>query len=79
MKTTEEVLAYHAKCLAARDIDGVLAGYSEDAVFFGHGDVLRGPNAIKTVFEALFAEFARLGLSVTRKQRAIEGDYAYIV
>lgn len=79
MKTTEEVLAPHAKCFAARNIDGLLADYSDDAVFFGHGDVLRGPNAIKIVFDELFAEFAKPGLSFARKERSIERDYAYVV
>jgi len=36
----------------------------------------RGPNAIKPVFERMFAEFAKPGVSVARKQRSIEGEYA---
>jgi hypothetical protein len=52
---------------------------NRDAVFFGPGGALRGPNAIKPVFERMFAEFAKPGASVARKQRLIEGEYAYIV
>jgi len=48
-------------------------------VFFGLEGALRGPNAIKPVFERTFAEFAKPGASVARKQRLIEGEYAYIV
>jgi hypothetical protein len=47
-------------------------------VFFGPEGALRGPNAIKPVFERMFAEFAKLGASVARKQRFVEGEYAYI-
>ena len=45
--------ANQAKCFAARDLDGVLADYGENGVLFGHGDALRRPNAIKTVFAEL--------------------------
>ena len=33
MRSTAEVLDHHLKCFAARDMDGVLADYSADAVF----------------------------------------------
>jgi hypothetical protein len=55
-------------------MDGVLADYSADAVFFGPEGALRRPNAIKPVFEKMFAEFAKPGASVARKQRLIEGN-----
>ena len=79
MRSTAEVLDHHLKCFAARDMEGVLADYSADAVFFGPEGALRGPNAIKPVFEKMFAEFAKPGRSFAMKQRLIEGEYAYIV
>ncbi len=79
MRSTAKVLDHHLKCFAARDMDGVLADYSADAVFFGLEGALRGSNAIKPVFERMFAEFAKPGASVARKQRLIEGEYACIV
>src|SRR5260370_27736593 len=79
MRSTAELVDHHLKCFAARAMDGVLADYSADAVFFGLEGALRGPNAIKPVFERMFAEFAKPGGSVARKQRLIEGEYAYIV
>jgi len=33
MRSTEEVLDHHLKCFAARDIVGIMADYSADAVF----------------------------------------------
>lgn len=78
MKSTAEVLDHHLKCFAARDIDGVLADYSADVVFFGPEGALRGPNAIKPVFERMFAEFAKPGASLARKQHLLEGEYAYV-
>ncbi len=79
MRSTAEVLDHHLKCFADRDLDGVLADYSADAVFFGPEGALWGPNAIKPVFERMFAEFAKPSASVAWKQRLIEGEYAYIV
>lgn len=79
MRSTAEVLDHHLKCFADRDLDGVWADYSADAVFFGPEGALWGPNAIKPVFERMFAEFAKPSASVAWKQRLIEGEYAYIV
>jgi ketosteroid isomerase-like protein len=47
MRSTTEVLDHHLKCFADRDLDGLLADYSRDAVFFGPEGALRGPSAIK--------------------------------
>jgi ketosteroid isomerase-like protein len=66
MRSTAELLDHHLKCFAARDMDGVLADYSADAVFLRPEGALRGPNAIKPVFERMFAEFAKPGASVAR-------------
>lgn len=79
MRSTVEVLDHHQKCFRARDIDALLADYSPDAVFFGPEGALRGPDAIKSVFEKLFAEFAKPGASLTGKQRLIEREYAHTV
>jgi ketosteroid isomerase-like protein len=79
MRSTAEVLDHHLKCFAARDMEGVMADYSADAVFFGPEGALRGPNVIKPVFEKIFAELAKPGRSFAMKQRFVEEEYAYIV
>src|ERR1700730_10037967 len=71
MRSTAEVLDHHLKCFAARDMEGVLADYSADAVFFGPEGALRGPNAIKPVFEKIFAELAKPGKSLVRFRRRV--------
>jgi hypothetical protein len=43
IRSTAEVLDHHLKCLADRDLEGVLADYSAEAVFFGPEAALRGP------------------------------------
>jgi ketosteroid isomerase-like protein len=79
MTSTAEVLAHHFKCFADRDLDGIVADYAADALFFTPDGVLRGPEGIRGVFEKLFSEFAKPGTSITSKKRLIEGEYVYSV
>ena len=79
MLSTSDVLDRHLESFAAHDVDAVLADYSSDAVLFIPSGPLRGPDAIKPLFQALVSEFTKPGASFTMQQRAIEGDYAYIV
>lgn len=79
MKTAKEVLDHHLTCFANRDLDGLMADYSTDALLFGIEGTLRGRDAIRPVFDRFFAEFAKPGLSFSRNQLLIEGDYAFIV
>lgn len=78
MKSTADVLDHHLQCFANRDLDGIIADYSDDALFFGPDGALRGTKAIRGVFEQFFAEFAKPGGSFSRKQLLVEGDYAFI-
>ena len=39
----------------------------------------RGVSAIRTIFEKLFGEFAKPGVSIASKQRLLEGEYAHLV
>lgn len=79
MMSTSDVLDRHLKSFAEYDVDGVLADYSSDAVLFLPAGPLKGPAAIKPLFEALVSEFAKPGTSFTMQRRSIDGDHAYIV
>ena len=79
MVSTSDVLDRHLKSFAEYDVDGVLADYSSDAVLFTPTGPLKGPDAIKPLFQALVSEFAKPGSSFTMQQRCIEGDHAYIL
>ena len=79
MMSTSDVLDRHLKSFAARDLDGVLADYSSDAVLFVPSGPLKGPDAIKPLFEALVSEFAKPGSSFTMQHRCVDGDHAYIL
>ena len=77
--STNDVLDRHLGCFAERNIEGVLADYSSDAVFFLPGGPLKGPDAIKPFFQTLVSEFAKPGSSFTMLQRHIEGDHAFLI
>ena len=79
MVSTSEVLDRHLKAFAEYDVEGVVADYSPDAILFVPGGPLKGPGAIKHLFEALISEFSKPGSSFTMQRRYIEGDYAYIL
>jgi hypothetical protein len=83
--STKEVLERHLKCFGTGDLEGLLADYAPWVVvfrpfgFMGAGGVAKGLTAIRPVFSALLAEFARPGTRFEIRQQEIEGDYAYIV
>jgi ketosteroid isomerase-like protein len=79
MLSTSDVLDRHMKSFADHDLNGVLADYSSDAVLFVPGGPLRGPGAIKPLFESFFTEFAKPGASFRMQQQWIEGDHAFIL
>jgi len=67
------------KCFAERDLDGVLADYSPDAVLFTPGRPLKGLGELKPFFRAFLAEFAKPGASFSMREQSVDGDYAYIL
>jgi hypothetical protein len=79
MVSTSEVLDRHLKSFAEYDVDGVVADYSSNAVLFAPSGPLKGPAAIRPLFEALISEFAKPGSSFTMQLQCIEGDHAYIL
>ena len=79
MPSTKEVLDHHLKCFGAGDLEGVLSDYSSDAILFVPTGPLKGTAAMKPVFRAIFAEFAKPGASFVLQGRWVEGEYAYIL
>jgi len=79
MPSTKDVLDHHLKCFGEGNLEGILADYSSDAVLFMPTGPLMGTQAMKAVFQAIFAEFGKPGTSFALHQRWVEGDYAYIL
>ncbi len=79
MASTKDVLEHHLQCFGGGDLEGILSDYNADAVLFTPDGPLIGPDAIKPMFEAMFAEFGKPGASFEMKTQSVEGDYAYIL
>ena len=79
MTSTKNVLNRHMKNFDAGDLQAVLSDYAPDAVFFTPDGTLRGPDAIRPVFQKLIAEFGKPGAVFNMKQQFVEGDFAYIL
>ena len=65
MLSTSDVLDRHLKSFAEHDVDGVVSDYSPDAILFAPTGPLKGPDAIRPLFETLISEFAKPGSSFT--------------
>src|SRR5205814_7552559 len=59
--STKDVLDHHLKCFGDGNLEGILGDYSSDAVLFMPTGPLKGPDAMKPVFQAMFSEFAKPG------------------
>ena len=79
MASTKDVLDHHLKCFGEGDLMGLLSDYAPGAVLFTPDGPLKGPDAMKPLFEAFFAEFGKPGAAFSMKQQFVEGDYAYIL
>ena len=79
MASTKDVLEHHLKAFDQGDLNGVLSDYAPGAVVFTKDGTFKGVDAIRPLFETLFAEFAKPGATFTMKQQLVEGDYAYIL
>ena len=78
MTSTLDVLDHHLKCFGEGDLDGLLADYSPDAVFFTPAGLVKGLDAIGKVFQQILSEFTKPGTQLFMHQQCVEGDYAYI-
>ena len=79
MISTQGVLDHHLKCFSEGNLEGIISDYAPSAVLFMPSGPLRGHEAIKPVFQAMFSEFAKPGASFKMNQQSVEGEYAYIL
>ena len=78
MSSTADVLKAHMDAFGAGNLDAMLGGYSDDAVMFTPQGIVKGKEALRPVFTALFAEWGKPTTKFTLKQNLVSGDYAYI-
>ena len=79
MSSTKDVLDHHLKSFGEGSLDGILSDYAPTAVLFTPEGPLKGLDAIRSLFQTMFAEFGKPGSAFTMKQLAVDSDYAYIL
>jgi len=77
--TTQQILDHHLKCFGEADLEGILEDYADSSLLFTQNGILRGPDDLRPLFRAFFADFAKPGLTFEMKQQNVEGETAYIV
>ena len=75
-RSPQEVFAHHAQALGARDLDGIVADYAEDAVFISPTGVLRGLDGIRAAFTQLLADLPNASWDL--KTQIYEGNVLFL-
>jgi ketosteroid isomerase-like protein len=79
MSSTKDVVDHHLISFGNRNLDAILSDYATDAILFTPEGTLKDLDAIRSLFQAMLAEFEKPGATFTLKQQSVEGDYAYIL
>lgn len=79
MISTRDILGRHLKAFDEGDLDGILSDYAPDAVMFTVDGLLRGPEAMRPLFQSMITEFRNPGAVFTMQHQSVDGDYGYIV
>jgi hypothetical protein len=58
-RTPKQIFQHHAEALGAEDLDGIVADYSDDAVFMTPAGVLRGKDGIRQAFTKLLSDIPK--------------------
>jgi hypothetical protein len=75
---TERVLNHHLQSFGAGDIEAVMMDYTEESVIILPNGVLRGKEQIAGLFQALFAEFGKPGMTFELTNTKMHDHLAYI-
>ena len=75
-RTPQEVFQHHAEVLIAGDLEGIVADYSDDAVFITPDGVLHGTDGVRQGFTKLLADLPSAEWEVPTT--IFEGDVLFI-
>jgi len=76
VRTPQEVFQHHAEVLIAGDLEGIVADYSDDAVFITPEGVLRGKDGVRQGFTKLLSDLPSAEWQVPTT--IFEGDVLFI-
>jgi ketosteroid isomerase-like protein len=75
-RTPQEVFGHHAEVLIAGDLEGIVADYSDDAVFITPAGVLHGKDGVRQGFTKLLSDLPSAEWQVPTT--IFEGDVLFI-
>jgi len=75
-RTPQEVFGHHAEVLIAGDLEGIVADYSDDAVFITPDGVLHGKDGVRQGFTKLLSDLPSAEWQVPTT--IFEGDVLFI-
>lgn len=76
--TTQEVLDHHLAAFGGGDLEAILEDYAENSIIITTDGIHRTRDEMSAFFSALFAEFAKPGMSFNLDHVAVEGETAFI-
>ena len=76
VRTPQEVFQHHAEVLIAGDLEGIVADYSDDAIFITPAGVLHGKDGVREGFTKLLSDLPRAEWEVPTT--IFEGDVLFI-
>ena len=76
VRTPQETFQHHVDALVAEDLDGIVADYSDDAVFITPDGVLRGKDGVRQGFTKLIGDLP--GAEWEVPTTIFEGDVLFI-
>ena len=77
---TESVLGQHVQALVSRDLDAIVADFTDDAVVFTPNGAFKGPQNIRAFFTGalqLLTPESMANLTVIKQD--IDGEYAFVL
>ncbi len=78
--STIDVLNSHLRAFATGEAEEIIKDFTEDSVFFLPEVILRGPDAIRSIYKAFFDGLFKPGTyTMTMDRIEVVGDVAYIV
>jgi ketosteroid isomerase-like protein len=75
-RTPQQVFEHHAEALIAGDLEGIVADYSEDAIFITPDGVLHGKDGVRQGFTKLLSDLPSAEWQVPTT--IFEGDVLFI-
>jgi ketosteroid isomerase-like protein len=76
VRTPQEVFQHHAEVLIAGDLEGIVADYSDDAVFITPNGALHGKDGVRQGFTKLLSDLPNAEWQVPTT--IFEGDVLFI-